>query len=93
MMTGKRLKEAKEAYNDLCEWVKSENHPAQAIGRHPYEINCYKARENEFWVNVYDIIATQIYNNNGEWVVNPYIEIVDPDTNDWDGECYDARNI
>lgn len=89
-MTEKRLKEAKEAYNALCKWVEEDNQPAETIRRHLHEINCYDEGEDEFWVNVYDIIAAQIYNNGGEWVVNPHIEIVDPATNDWDGGNYYA---
>lgn len=93
MMTKERLQEAKQAFNALCEWVKEENHPAQAIGRHPLEIYCFDESEDEFWVNVYDIISVQIYEDDGEWVVNPYIEIVDPITNDWDGINYNVNEL
>lgn len=100
-MTQERIKEAIAAWQKLSDacaassdinWILNGSKDAHSF--YNFEIERTGWGET-YWVNVDEIICSEVYRKNGdaEWRVSTQIEIVDPITNDWDGISYDVRKL
>ena len=97
-MTQERLQQAKEAFAKVQNLLKEAGHPEDMLNRFHNSVYCFDSIPDvEYWINVDDIISVQIFNdyNDGddEWFINPNIEIIDPDTDDWDGVKYNVNEL
>lgn len=100
-MTQERIKEAVEAWqkiSDACaasnniDWIL--NNSKDALSFYCFDIERTDWGET-YWLNVDDIIGAEVYRKHGEaeWQVSPIIEIIDPETNDWDGINYNVNEL
>lgn len=97
-MTPERIKEAIVAWqkiSDACaastdiNWILNNSKDAQSF----YCFDIVKTEWGEtYWLNVDEIICAEVFRKKDEqeWRVSTHIEIIDPETNDWDGLNYNV---
>lgn len=97
-MTQERINEALKAWekiSDACgvstdiKWILNDSKDARSF--YCFDIESTDWGET-YWLNVDNIICAEVYRKKGdsEWRVSPDIEIVNPETNDWDGINYNV---
>lgn len=100
-MTDERIKEAIDAWNVLSDattismsmdWILHDSKISRSFNCYDH----YTDNTGEYWhLNVDNIISCIVarYNGDKELTLQSHIEIVDPDTGDWDGEDYDVSSF
>lgn len=99
-MTDERIKEAIEAWQVLSDEISASSDMDWVLNKSDEcrRFICYDDYEEDeshiWWCNVDDIISVQVIlsKDSGKFKISPYIEIVDPETGDWDGENYNVES-
>lgn len=93
-MTQERIKEAISAWQKLSDACSASTNIKSILADPAFY--CFDVEDSDWgsthWVNVDEIICAEVYRQRGEkeWRVSTHIEIVDPETNDWDGVDYNV---